>query len=214
MARKLLFLFRPDPVAVAGGHTGREKAAVTHKTSQTDPLRIATVEVGEGAVGLTLCPGKKGDSLFGRPWNRDLATDVEAIRAWGARVVVTLIEEHEFHDLSVTDLGETVQAAGIEWLHWPIKDVNVPDRRFEDAWLETGSALCARIVAGDRVLVHCKGGLGRAGTVAARLLIECGIEPADAVIRVRAERPGAIETPGQLEWVLRQRPARGSRQPD
>ena len=112
------------------------------------------------------------------------------------------------------DLGETIRAAGIEWLHWPIKDVNVPDQRFEDAWLEAGPTLCARIVAGDRVLVHCKGGLGRAGTVAARLLIECGIEPADAVIRVRAERPGAIETPGQLEWVLRQRPAGGARRPD
>ena len=128
--------------------------------------------------------------------------------------MVTLIEEHEFHALGVPTLGEEVRAAGLEWLHWPIRDVNVPDHRFEQAWRESGPALCARIVGGERVLVHCRGGLGRAGTVAARLLVECGIEPADAVLRVRAERHGAIETPGQLGWVLRQRPAGGSRQPD
>ncbi len=91
MARKLLFLFRPTWLDAPEGHQ-----RMTPRTSQTDPLQIATVEVGEGAVGLTLCPGKKGDSLFGRPWQRDLVTDVEAIRSWGARVVVTLIEEHEF----------------------------------------------------------------------------------------------------------------------
>ncbi len=55
---------------------------------------------------------------------------------------------------------------------------------------------------GRDVLVHCKGGLGRAGTIAARLLIELGMEPATAIDRVRAVRPGAIETPEQKQYVL------------
>ena len=41
------------------------------------------------------------------------------------------------------------------------------------------------------VLVHCRGGLGRAGTIAARLLIELGVEPAKAIEDVRAVRPGS-----------------------
>jgi ADP-ribosyl-[dinitrogen reductase] hydrolase len=40
------------------------------------------VEAG-GLVGVMLCPGKQGDSLFGAGWSRDLAMDVEAIRDWG-----------------------------------------------------------------------------------------------------------------------------------
>mgnify|MGYP003345722415 CR=1 FL=1 len=49
--------------------------------------------------------------------------------------------------------------------------------------------------AGANVPVHCKGGLGRAGMMAARLLVELG-QPADEAIRaVRRARPGAIETP-------------------
>ena len=43
--------------------------------------------------------------------------------------------------------------------------------------------------AGFNVLVHCKGGLGRAGTVAARLLVELDWAPADAIAAVRAVRP-------------------------
>jgi ADP-ribosyl-[dinitrogen reductase] hydrolase len=62
-------------------------------------------------------------------------------------------------------------------------------------------------------VVHCKGGLGRAGTIAAKLFIELGHSPDDAVRRVRAARPGAIETPSQRDYVLAQR-AVPERQPD
>ena len=34
---------------------------------------------------------------------------------------------------------------------------------------------------GSDVLVHCRGGLGRAGTIAARLLIELGMKPETAI---------------------------------
>ena len=56
--------------------------------------------------------------------------------------------------------------------------------------------------SGRDVLVHCRGGLGRAGTIAARLLIDLGMEPATAIRQVRAVRPGAIETLEQEKNVL------------
>jgi hypothetical protein len=37
--------------------------------------------------------------------------------------------------------------------------------------------------------------------ISARLLVESGVEPETAIERVRAARPGAIETPQQVEWV-------------
>jgi ADP-ribosyl-[dinitrogen reductase] hydrolase len=64
-----------------------------------------------------------------------------------------------------------------------------------------------RLVAdGGRVLVHCRGGLGRAGTVAACLLVELGVAPQDAIRRVRAARPNAIETAAQERYILGYRP--------
>ena len=52
-----------------------------------------------------------------------------------------------------------------------------------------------------KVLVHCKGGLGRAGTFAARLLVEFGHTPASAIATVRTARPGALETLDQEACV-------------
>jgi len=62
--------------------------------------------------------------------------------------------------------------------------------------------LRSRVRAGFNVLVHCKGGLGRAGTIAARLLIELGVEPQKAVDQVRQSRVGAIETQTQMSYVM------------
>lgn len=175
------------------------------RTSASDPLRIASVAVGEagGQIGITLCPGKQGESVFGRPWRRDLAPDLKVIADWGACAVVTLLEEREMHDLGVTHLGEATAAAGMEWFHLPIRDQHAPDQRFEESWRLIGPRLVGSLYAGNRVLVHCRGGLGRAGTVAARLLIDSGHLPDDAISAVRRARPGAIETAGQEAWLVK-----------
>lgn len=174
------------------------------RTSETDPLRIATVEAGSqgGLVGITFCPGKCGSSSFSRPWQRDLGADLDRVAAWSPRAVVTLIEDREFTLLKVPDLGERIRARGIEWFHLPIVDAGVPDERFETGWRDAGPMLSRWVGEGERVLVHCRGGLGRAGMVAARLLIELGSSAPEAVRRVRVSRPGAIETAAQLAHVL------------
>jgi protein-tyrosine phosphatase len=173
------------------------------RTSETDPLLIAQVPAGAGLVGLTICPGKRGDSVFGAGWERDLDADVRVIREWGAAAVVTLIEDHEFELLGVERLSAAVRDAGMEWHHLPIRDVDVPDSHFEADWARSGVRLGDRLRNGERVLVHCRGGLGRTGMVAARLLVEvAGVTPRQALDDVREARHGAVETPEQEAWVL------------
>ena len=60
-------------------------------------------------------------------------------------------------------------------------------------------------MGGESVVVHCRGGLGRTGLVAARLLVELGESPVSALVRVRAARPGAVETVEQEKYVLQLR---------
>jgi len=171
------------------------------KTIVSDPLRIAEVSpVGAlGVIGLTLCPGKK-DPAGG--WDRDLAIDVAVISDWRADVVVSLIEAREFEFLGVTDLPNVVEEHGMRWIHLPIVDVSVPNQRFENRWAINGADLRQVVRSGGRVLFHCRGGLGRAGTIAARLLVELGMEPDKAILAVRQVRPGAIETREQERHVL------------
>ena len=56
---------------------------------------------------------------------------------------------------------------------------------------------------GGDIVVHCKGGLGRAGMIAARLLVELGMAPEQAIKEVRNVRKGAIETLAQETLIRR-----------
>ncbi len=176
------------------------------RTSQTDPIQIAEVRCGAGVVGVTFCPGKSGPSVFGAPWARDLSLDLAEISRWSPSTVLTLMENHELEGLGVGGLGQAVRDTGMRWLHAPIKDVDVPDARFETRWSLLGHVLRQELLAGRNVLVHCRGGRGRAGMIAARLLVELGEDPEAAIAQVRAVRPGAIETRAQEDHVRSVRP--------
>lgn len=174
------------------------------RTSITHPLQIADVRAGEGMgrIGITFCPGKcQSDAMTG-PWKRDLAADLQAISSWGAAAVVTLVEDHELHDLEVPHLGSAVRERQMSWFHLPIPDVTAPGPDFEEGWRSAGEGLRALLRDGHDVLVHCKGGLGRAGTISARLLVELGWRPEEAIAAVRRARPNALETGGQERHVL------------
>lgn len=56
---------------------------------------------------------------------------------------------------------------------------------FEDLWTYSGMRLRAILARGDNVVIHCRGGLGRTGTVAARLLVEFGDQQETAIWKVR-----------------------------
>jgi ADP-ribosyl-[dinitrogen reductase] hydrolase len=170
----------------------------------THPLQIATISAGAGfgRIGITFCPGKYDRHAMTGYWDRDLDLDLDAVRDWGAAAVVTLLEDREFALLRVECLGDEVRRRHMSWFHLPIVDVSTPDERFEQRWKAAGIELRSILRGGGDVLIHCRGGLGRAGTIGARLLIELGMEPVAAVEKVRSVRPGAIETLQQEDYVL------------
>jgi ADP-ribosyl-[dinitrogen reductase] hydrolase len=93
---------------------------------------------------------------------------------------------------------------GMTHLLLPIVDTRIPDEAWETNWQYVGPQVRMALKRGERVLIHCLGGLGRTGTLAARLLIEFGMEPEEAVCIVRKARPGAIENAIQEDYVRRQ----------
>ena len=81
------------------------------RTSQTHPLQIAEVRMSpaHGRIGITFCPGKQDSMASTGAWARDLATDIEAIAAWGARLVLTLVESLELRQLKVPGAATMVR---------------------------------------------------------------------------------------------------------
>ena len=124
-----------------------------------------------------------------------------AIGAWGARIVVTAIGAAEMEQLGVAALPRAVSDSGAAWIHLPIPDFGTPDAATLQGWRDQSPRLVACLAAGGNVLIHCAAGFGRTGMLAAMLLIDLGVPPPEAIDRVRAARPGSIETREQEAFV-------------
>lgn len=157
---------------------------------------------GGGRIGLVHCPGTGMYGVLPEQRSGTLDVDLAALRQWGAGSLVTLLQPFEMDALGVGQLGERARALGLGWWHLPITDGCAPGASFEEHWTEAGPALHDVLDGGGRLVLHCRAGIGRTGTVAARLLIERGVDPREAVIAIRRARPGAIESQEQMAWVL------------
>ena len=160
----------------------------------TVPWDFDWLPIPETGARVALCPS---------PGPRErLAEHLRRLRQSRTAGLVTLVEDRELVALGLESMGETLASLGMRWWHLPIPDMGVPGLEFETRWTVAASALHALIAEGQVFALHCHGGLGRTGTIAARLLIEMGYPPEAAMERVRTARPGSIETHAQ-EMYLR-----------
>jgi protein-tyrosine phosphatase len=95
----------------------------------------------------------------------------------------------------------TEKAPFKEVLHLPIKDYHPPSPAFDVEWLHHKAHIHALLDANETIALHCYAGLGRTGTIAAKILIERGFTPQEAISRVRETRPGSIETEAQENYL-------------
>ncbi len=180
----------------------------TVRTSKTNPILVKFLPDGvvgtRGCLGMTFAPGMKASSLGG-DWERNLAADLEALeKEHGIGVLVSLMEEHEYRGYGIPELYERDEFGGIRVRRFAIRDMDVPkeaeSREFEAMIHEVIEA----IEGGQNVAVHCRGDLGRTGTVAACVLVALGQHAADEAIgAVRAARKGTVQTEEQEGFVRR-----------
>ena len=177
-------------------------------TSETHPIYVDFVP-GErtktrGRLGMTFAPGMKALGMRGR-WERDLASDLRLLREkYGADVLVSVMEEHEYGGYGIQDLFERDRIGDIEILRFAIEDMGVPEEAEREAYEDLILNIADRLREGETVVAHCRGGLGRTGTVAACVLVALGNHSADeAIAAVRAAREGTVQTGGQEDFVRR-----------
>ena len=166
------------------------------------PIYVDFLDQGDtglpGRIGMTIAPGKKADGW----WDRDLDTDLKRLRdEYSCDLLVSLMEDDEYRWLQIEGLFERAATHGIAVLRFPIKDARPPRDGEMPQFHELIGQILEAARAGQTVVIHCRGGLGRTGTVAAACLVALGHPPAEAIERVRAARTGAVETPAQERWI-------------
>ncbi|WP_330212579.1 cyclin-dependent kinase inhibitor 3 family protein [Pseudomonas sp. Z18(2022)] len=158
------------------------------------PFSILAMPDGTGTLIFTPCPGTQDE-----PLQQALGT----LKNAGARAIVSLMADTELTQNGVGELGRQVQAAGLAWFQLPIEDDEAPDAEFEAKWQKALPALSELLEANQAIAIHCKGGSGRTGLVAAKLMIDRGCSRTRAVELVQQLRPRAIQKPSHVSYIER-----------
>jgi len=120
-------------------------------------------------------------------------------RDHGIRAVVDLRNED-------VDDEALLRRHGIVLLHLPTEDVCGVDQ----ADLDQGVGfVSAHLDRGDRVLIHCRHGIGRSAVLALCVLVRRGVAPLDALALVKDRRERVSPSPAQFacwsQWLERHR---------
>jgi ADP-ribosyl-[dinitrogen reductase] hydrolase len=174
--------------------------------SMTPAFALSIVGAGHcrGQISLSCCPGRAAAWLLPSVSQRELERDVGTVARWGAKALVSLLDDVEFSRLHLRRLPDVAASAELAWFHVPLAGGALPDAEFDRVWTTISLRLQEILREGGKVALHCRDGRERAALVTARLLIEMGCHPLDAMNRVRAARPGTLEMP-EVESYLRTR---------
>ncbi|KAI4526063.1 phosphatases II [Schizophyllum commune Loenen D] len=157
-----------------------EKEFDQDASDEKSPLTPSTPTFMLGNLFMSSCPGKKvrlQGPVRGRSGVcRDLRTDLRRMRDLGVGCIICCLDDGELALLGAPwDLySDAARSAGIDVLRIPTPEGLAP--LSPDALDEKlGDVLRDYTLRGAPVLVHCRGGVGRAGVVAACWAIKLGL---------------------------------------
>jgi len=113
-----------------------------------------------------------------------------------------MLEEWEADFLGLADEPHLAVQSGMTFLTYPIQDRGTPTNMVGFDKFVTG--LAARVRAGERIGVHCRGSIGRSTIAAACTLIHLGWTPLAALKEIESARGCPVPDTGeQKDWIIR-----------
>jgi protein-tyrosine phosphatase len=127
-----------------------------------------------------------------------LHDEIQTLLEEGVTTLVSLVDVPELGYLGLETLPALCQTTGLHHLHYPIPDLSAPAE--PAPWII--DTILEKLRDGESVAVHCRGGIGRTGTIAVAVLLRLGFAPRSA-LAMAAKARGMIvpETPEQIHWL-------------
>jgi len=146
--------------------------------------------IGSGFLAIMAHPGQE----------QGAASAIALVARDGVHQVVSLLEPAEASALGLDAEAQLVAAQSMAFVSFPIPDMGLPAS--VSAFAGLARDLYRQVDAGVNTLVHCRGGVGRSGLLAAAVLLHCGMDPRQAcekITRIRGLR--VPETREQGDWL-------------
>ena len=162
-------------------------------------ISISWIPIGKkNLLGVSQFPGKNLQNIF------DLSSflkDLQIIKKQKVKIVVSLLPDNEKNKLGLDDLIWSKEE--VEYVQFPINDFSVPPKKKFNELKKLISFIKENLMLSKHVLIHCNGGKGRSGMIAA--LVLKAMKEKDPIKKVREKVIGAIETEEQeifvKDWV-------------
>ena len=156
---------------------------------------ISWIPIGKkNLLGVSQFPGKNLQNIF------DLSSflkDLQIIKKQKVKIVVSLLPDNEKNKLGLDDLIWSKEE--VEYIQFPINDFSVPPKKKFNELKKLISFIKENLMLSKHVLIHCNGGKGRSGMIAA--LVLKAMKEKDTINKVRENVFGAIETEEQETFV-------------
>lgn len=162
-------------------------------------ISISWIPIGKkNLLGVSQFPGKNLQNIF------DLSSflkDLQIIKKQKVKIVVSLLPDNEKNKLGLDDLIWSKEE--VEYIQFPVNDFSVPPKKKFNELKKLISFIKENLMLSKYVLIHCNGGKGRSGMIAA--LVLKAMKEKDPIKKVREKVIGAIETEEQeifvKDWV-------------
>ena len=129
-------------------------------------ISISWIPIGKkNLLGVSQFPGKNLQNIF------DLSSflkDLQIIKKQKVKIVVSLLPDNEKNKLGLDDLIWSKEE--VEYIQFPINDFSVPPKKKFNELKKLISFIKENLMLSKHVLIHCNGGKGRSGMIAALVL--------------------------------------------
>lgn len=149
----------------------------------------------DAKLSVAIAPGKKDEKN-----DRDLYEDLNHIQNNNYQVIICLLEWKELEYLQIHHYPLEAQNRNFYFYHFPIQDHHIPT--IEDTKILI-NLIIKHLKENHNILIHCSGGVGRAGTISACLLCYLGYDPETSINTVRNLRERAIKRPAQVDFIFK-----------
>jgi len=145
--------------------------------------------------------GEKMLGIMPRPRGNDwLEDEIKWLKIREVDYLVSLLEYNEINELELQREAELCQTNNIQFINFPIKDVNVPNEK--EYFIQLVDSLNEYLNNSKKIVIHCRMGIGRSSILASGILIKRGMNAKDVFEVISKHRQLEVpDTEEQKKWV-------------